>query len=105
MFLFKSLQAPLKGDIFHDLVKNYEQNFPKPYIPTWVFGNHDNLRRITILNDDVQKAKAQYCIPINCPCVPYIYYGEELGMASHHLPVKTSSDVLQHILDGHRNGY
>ena len=90
VFLFKSLRAPLKGDIFHDLVKNYEQNFPEPYIPTWVFGNHDNLRRITILNDDVQKAKLNTAFQLTARGVPYIYYGEELGMASHHLPVKTS---------------
>ena len=76
------------------MVKNYEQNFPEPYIPTWVFGNHDNLQRITILNNDVQKAKLNTAFQLTARGVPYIYYGEELGMASHHLPVKTSLNAV-----------
>lgn len=47
VFLFKTLDKELKANIFRDLIKEYQQYFFEPLIPTWVFSNHDNFRRIS----------------------------------------------------------
>ncbi len=43
-FLFKSLNVPLKSQKVRQLIQLYEKHFPEPFIPTWVFGNHDMFR-------------------------------------------------------------
>ncbi len=42
--------------------------------------NHDQNRVMSQLGDDVNKAKAAATILLTAPGVPFIYYGEEIGM-------------------------
>jgi oligo-1,6-glucosidase/alpha-glucosidase len=94
VFLFKALGAPLKAPYFRKLIHEFEHHFPDPFIPTWVFGNHDRARRISRLGDDPQKAKLNTALQLTVRGVPYIYYGEEIGMRQLHFPVKTSQDAV-----------
>ncbi|GAG91054.1 unnamed protein product [marine sediment metagenome] len=47
----------MKPKKFRNLMRMYEKWFPYPYTPTWVFGNHDQMRRITKIGDNFNKAK------------------------------------------------
>ncbi|TFG26468.1 MAG: hypothetical protein EU532_09765, partial [Promethearchaeota archaeon] len=51
-------------------------------------------RRITRLNNDIRKAKLNATLQLTARGVPFIYYGEEIGMTQHSLPMKTSTDPL-----------
>lgn len=93
-FLFKSLNAELEASIFHKIISEYEQYFPEPYTPTWVFSNHDQMRRISKLGNDLTKAKINATLQLTARGVPYIYYGEEIGMSNHKLPLKTAEDPI-----------
>ncbi|MGY5880762.1 MAG: alpha-glucosidase [Candidatus Thorarchaeota archaeon] len=93
-FLFKSLNAELDASIFHKIISEYEQYFPEPYTPTWVFSNHDQMRRISKLGNDRTKAKLNATLQLTARGVPYIYYGEEIGMSNHKLPLKTAEDPI-----------
>ncbi|MTI21043.1 DUF3459 domain-containing protein [Fulvivirga sp. RKSG066] len=42
--------------------------------------NHDQNRAMSMLDNDVEKAKAAAAILLTLPGTPYIYYGEEIGM-------------------------
>lgn len=42
--------------------------------------NHDQNRVMTVLGNDIQKAKLAAAIYLTLPGQPYIYYGEEIGM-------------------------
>lgn len=42
--------------------------------------NHDQDRAMSTLNDDVDAAKSAAFLLLTAPGVPYLYYGEELGM-------------------------
>ena len=42
--------------------------------------NHDMARVMTQVNGDVNKAKAAAAVLLTSPGVPFIYYGEEIGM-------------------------
>jgi len=93
-FLFKSLNAELDVSIFHKIISEYEQYFSEPYTPTWVFSNHDQMRRISKLRNDRTKAKLNATLQLTARGVPYIYYGEEIGMSNHKLPLKTAEDPI-----------
>ena len=43
--------------------------------------NHDQSRTLTILDGDIGRAKLAASLLLTLPGVPFVYYGEELGMA------------------------
>ena len=52
------------------------------------------MRRITRLKNDVEKAKLHAAFQLTGRGVPYIYYGEEIGMESPRMIVKESLDEM-----------
>ena len=42
--------------------------------------NHDGKRSLTVLGDDVAKAKLAAALLLTLPGLPFVYYGEEIGM-------------------------
>ncbi|MBN2229735.1 MAG: alpha-glucosidase [Candidatus Thorarchaeota archaeon] len=93
-FQFQSLNVPLMAKPIHELICLYEQHLSEPYIPTWVFSNHDQMRRISKLGNDLNKAKLNATLQLTARGVPFIYYGEEVGMSNHRLPLKTAEDPI-----------
>lgn len=98
VFAFQALSTPLKASRMRALMENLERYFPDPLIPTWVFGNHDQSRRMTKLKGDVAKAKLNAALQLTARGVPYIYYGEEIGMQNSRLPARESQDAVAHHL-------
>jgi len=93
-FMFQSLDVKLDVPSLLELVNLYDQNFQEPYTPTWVFSNHDQMRRINKLGSDITKAKLNATLQLTARGVPFIYYGEEIGMLNHKLPLKTAKDPI-----------
>jgi oligo-1,6-glucosidase/alpha-glucosidase len=96
VFLFQSMSTPMKPKKFRNLMQMYEKWFPYPYVPTWVFGNHDQVRRITKINDNIKKAKINATLQLTARGVPFIYYGEELGMKEAKSRKKDSRDAISY---------
>lgn len=96
IFLFQSLNTPLKAKKFRKLMELYEEWFPYPYTPVWVFGNHDQMRRISRLDNDLDKGKLNATIQLTARGVPFVYYGEEIGMKNGNTPKKESRDAVSH---------
>lgn len=94
VFLFQTLGTPLKAEAFRMLLEKFEKHFKDPLLPTWVFSNHDRMRRITRLADNAEKAKLNATLQLTARGVPFVYYGEEIGMPQHYLPVKKSLDPV-----------
>lgn len=94
VFLFKSLRTPHKARRLKELIEIYEKYFPEPFIPTWVFSNHDRIRRITRIGNDIKKTKLHTAFQLTVRGIPYIYYGEEIGMESPRLLQKESLDEM-----------
>jgi oligo-1,6-glucosidase/alpha-glucosidase len=93
-FLFKSLDVSLNAQKVRRLIELYEEHLPDPFIPTWVFGNHDRFRRISKLNGSVEKAKLNAALQLTARGVPFIYYGEEIGMEQADVKATESLDPL-----------
>ena len=63
-----------------------------PYLQFGTFlTNHDQDRTFTVLGEDDGKAKAAAGIYLTLPGVPFVYYGEEIGMvgSGDHLNIRT----------------
>jgi glycosidase len=84
-FDFDQAQTWVSGVLSGDADKlmnttNFEHTiFTKEQVATFLT-NHDQDRVISQLGDDVNKAKAAATILLTAPGVPFIYYGEEIGM-------------------------
>jgi alpha-glucosidase len=94
VFLFKSLVTPLEAKRVRALIAEYEARFEEPLIPTWVFGNHDRARRIDRLGGDLERAKLNAALQLTARGVPFLYYGEEIGMRQAKIPVRRALDPL-----------
>ncbi len=93
-FLFKSLNLTMNAKKVSKLIQLYEKKFPEPFIPTWVFGNHDMFRRISKLKGRMAKSKLNAALQLTARGVPFIYYGEEIGMEQADVNLKESRDPL-----------
>jgi oligo-1,6-glucosidase/alpha-glucosidase len=96
VFLFRSLGVPLLAPKMRALMEDYERHFPDPLLPTWVFSNHDRLRRISRLDSDTARAKLNAAWQLTARGVPFIYYGEEIGMLQQRLPLAGALDPIPH---------
>jgi glycosidase len=94
VFLWKLLQLEPNARFFRDVIRHYEANYPAPYIPVYVFGNHDQKRLISKISNDTRKAKLLALFQFTVRGIPVTYYGEEIGMAEGRLSAKTAKDPL-----------
>lgn len=94
IFLFQTLSTPFKAKKWRKTIEHFEENFPMPFVPTYVFSNHDRRRSITPLGNDVRKAKLMALLQFTVRGIPFTYYGEEIGIEKPTLPLKTGLDPL-----------
>ncbi|MEX0944059.1 MAG: alpha-amylase family glycosyl hydrolase [Balneolaceae bacterium] len=68
--------------------------------------NHDQNRVMNVLNRDIHKAKTAASLYLTLPGIPYLYYGEEVGMLGQkpdpdiRLPMQWSSEPNAGFTDG-----
>lgn len=91
-FLFKTIETPFRAGPLRRLIALYEGLFPDPYLPTWVFSNHDRYRWLTQFKGDSGMAKLNAALRFTLRGVPFSYYGEELGMVQGRIDPKKSQD-------------
>lgn len=94
VFLFKAMTTAFRADAFHALIEEVEHEFPDPLLPTWVFGNHDRPRFIERLGNDPEKAKLVAALQLTARGVPFVYYGDEIGMGHHDVPRHRALDPI-----------
>ncbi len=94
VFLFESLRAHASGPEIRALISEFEASFPAPYTPTYVYGNHDRPRLALRIRNHEEKAKLLAAIQLTVRGVPFIYYGEEIGMENHDIPLHEGLDPV-----------
>lgn len=93
-FLFDMLNFDFDAEYFKRKLEEREQYFPEPYIPVYVFSNHDRKRSISRIGNDVAKAKILAAFQLTARGVPVIYMGEEIGMTQAKIPLDEGQDPL-----------
>ncbi len=94
VFNFEMLRFKFKADFFRELVENVEKHFPGPFMPVYVFSNHDRRRSIKRMKNNVSKAKLLHLFQLTVRGVPCMYYGEEIGMTDARIPFKKGLDPI-----------
>merc|ERR1711879_567503 len=56
-FLFNSIYTPFRAGALRKMIQKYEEYFPDPWIPSYVFANHDSMRRMTTLKNNEKKIR------------------------------------------------
>ncbi len=96
VFDFHMLGLKFTADFFRQIIRQVEQHFAEPFMPVYVFSNHDAPRSIWRLGNDVAKAKVLHLLQLTVRGVPCMYYGEEIGMTDAKLPRATALDPIAH---------
>ncbi|TGK28946.1 alpha-glucosidase [Leptospira gomenensis] len=97
IFLFETLLLKFKASFFRGIVKKMEELYPYPYIPTYVFGNHDQRRYMRKINNNLEKGKLVALFQFTARGVPVTYYGEEIGMTNETIKLTEAQDPLARI--------
>jgi oligo-1,6-glucosidase/alpha-glucosidase len=96
VFLFQTLRTPFRAEAIRRLVAEFESVFPEPLHPTYVFGNHDRPRQVSRLRNDPARARLLAAFQMTVRGVPFIYYGDELGLSHHEMPRELAADPVAH---------
>ncbi|OLS13245.1 MAG: alpha amylase catalytic subunit, partial [Promethearchaeota archaeon CR_4] len=90
----QTMRVGFSAKAYHRLFKQLEVDYTEPYIPTLLSTNHDTFRRISRLGNDVRKAKVSAVFQLTARGIPFVYYGEEIGMIQDSIPLKSAQDPM-----------
>lgn len=93
-FVFKSLSTPMKARRIVRLIEEQEEFFPDPWIPTWVYANHDRMRRMTKLKGNEKLLRLQVLLQHTARGIPVTYQGEEIAMEQAEIPLAAALDPV-----------
>lgn len=94
IFLFESIEFKFKAAYFKKIIQSFEKYYPDPYMPVYVYGNHDRMRYMSKIDNNIFKAKLLSLIQFTVRGVPVVYYGEEIGMHEKNIPIMDAKDPL-----------
>jgi alpha-glucosidase len=97
-FNFHFLRAPWTAESFRDRTALFERLLPKGAWPDYTLSNHDNPRAASrYANGDIsrgrRRARLGAMMLLTLRGTPFIYYGEEIGMADAPIPAERVVDV------------
>jgi alpha-glucosidase len=98
-FNFMFLRAPWAADAFRDRVETFEELLPAEAWPDYTLSNHDNPRAVSRYapGGDVvrgrRRARLAALMLLTLRGTPFVYYGEEIGMADGPVPTDRIVDV------------
>lgn len=94
IFDFGMLNYKFSAEYFRRLIADMEAQYPDPFMPVYVFSNHDRHRSIHHIGGNMGKAKLLALLQLTVRGVPCMYYGEEIGMTNLQLPFSSARDPL-----------
>jgi oligo-1,6-glucosidase/alpha-glucosidase len=94
VFLWELLNVKGSAGYLRDVIRHYEDHYPEPFMPVYVFGNHDSKRLISQIGEDPRIARLLALFQFTARGVPVTYYGEEIGMADGNFSDWTSLDPI-----------
>lgn len=96
VFDFGMLNYEFRADYFRHLILEMEAHYPAPFMPVYVFSNHDRHRSIRRVGGDLRKARLLAMLQLTVRGVPCMYYGEEIGMTDLPMPLDIALDPIAH---------
>ncbi|MBC8506688.1 MAG: alpha-glucosidase [Anaerolineales bacterium] len=94
VFLWELLRTKPIAKFFREVIQHHEEHYPPPFVPVYVYGNHDQKRIISKVGNDPKIAKLLALLQFTVRGVPVTYYGEEIGMSDVYIPAKKALDPI-----------
>src|SRR5207245_10261776 len=102
-FNFPFLHAPFEAAVLRDVVERTEAALGPDRWPAWTAGNHDLTRFPTRwCGGDAARARMALVMLLTLRGTPFLYYGDEIGMADVEVPPERAMDPLFHRFPGQR---
>jgi len=92
-FNFSLINLPWKAEIHKQYIDEYDKALGDLYIPCYVLGNHDQHRVGTRIG--VKQARIAAMLQMTLRGLPFIYYGEEIGMTDNHISAEQVQDPYE----------
>lgn len=83
-FNFSFIMLPWQANIHKQFVDEYDEATGQLYIPVYVMGNHDKPRIATRVGKEQARIAAMLLLTLRC--IPFMYYGDEIGMQNVAIP-------------------
>ncbi|THD67393.1 DUF3459 domain-containing protein [Robertkochia marina] len=94
IFLFDLIYFDFSAKFFKEIIKEFENHYPEPLVPVYVFSNHDVRRSIGRVDNDHEKAKLLALFQLTARGIPVVYQGEEFGSSDLRIHKKEALDPL-----------
>jgi alpha-glucosidase len=91
-FNFSFITLPWSVQEQKKFIDEFDNLVGHDYFPTYILGNHDQSRIVTKIGENAAKTAA--LIQLTLRGIPFIYYGEELGMKNVDIPLEKVKDPM-----------
>lgn len=81
-FNFHLIFQPFEAKAYKAIIDEFQTGLQEQDLPVYVLGNHDQSRVATRLGGQ-QQARLAAMLKLTLPGVPFIYYGDEIGMEDY----------------------
>ncbi|MBI2028230.1 MAG: alpha-glucosidase C-terminal domain-containing protein [Candidatus Levybacteria bacterium] len=101
-FNFNLISLPWDAQIVKSHIDNFEASLNKNDWPNYVLGNHDRQRVVSRVGK--KRAKLLAMLLFTLRGMPFVYYGEEIGMENVGLSSDKQKDLVGNRLTANRDG-
>jgi alpha-glucosidase len=97
-FNMNLIMLPWGKEFYKTMIEDLENNITLLDVPNYVLGNHDRPRVATRVGKD--RAKLLTLMQLTLRGMPFVYYGDELGMEDVYIPVDEVQDPFEKNVPG-----
>jgi alpha-glucosidase len=92
-FNFSFITLPWKAELHKAFIDEYDKALGNLYLPSYVLGNHDQHRVASRIGEAQARIAAMALFTLRG--LPFVYYGDELGMTDTHIPPDQVKDTYE----------
>lgn len=97
-FNFQLISLPWKANLHKNFIDEYDRVLGELYLPTYVLGNHDRKRVATRIGPKQARIAAMLLLTLRG--LPFIYYGDEIGMEDGVIAHDKTQDIWEKSMPG-----
>ncbi|MBI2326739.1 alpha-glucosidase C-terminal domain-containing protein [Candidatus Curtissbacteria bacterium] len=101
-FNFNLISLPWDAKLIRKHIDDFEASLSKIDWPNYVLGNHDKPRVVTRVGE--KRARLLAMLLFTLRGMPFVYYGDEIGMKNEDIPLGKQKDLVGNRLTANRDG-
>jgi len=101
-FNFNLISLPWDAQLVRNHIDEFEASLSENDWPNYVLGNHDRPRVATRIGE--KRARLLAMLLFTLRGMPFVYYGDEIGMENEDIPPEKQKDLVGNRLSANRDG-